>query len=78
MLTTIEHYSYYVLYYYYILKMVNYRSFYFLQRADHILILDSDKLVVTSEETLNKAKHFVDMVIDNTPDPLDNYTTPEH
>jgi hypothetical protein len=47
--------------------MVNYRSYFLLQRKDCILILDSDKSIVTTETSLSTAKRFIDMILDSMP-----------
>lgn len=47
--------------------MVHYRSYYILQRPGCFLILDIDKSIVTTEQSLSTAKRFIDMILDSAP-----------
>ena len=47
--------------------MINYRSYFLLQRKDCILILDTDKSIITTESSLSTAKRFIDMILDSCP-----------
>ena len=48
--------------------MIPYRSYYILQRQDwRILILDFDKSIVTTEQSMSSAKRFIDSILDCAP-----------
>ena len=48
--------------------MIPYRSYYILQRQDwRILILDFDKSIVTTEQSMSSAKRFIDLILDVAP-----------
>ena len=58
--------SYFILYY--ITTMIKYRSYYIIERNKRFLILDEDKMPVDVQETLAKAKHLIDLILENIPD----------
>ena len=45
--------------------MIQYRSYYILQKQSGFLVLDSDKMPIDIQSTLAKAKHFVDVILDS-------------
>ena len=53
---------------YYITTMLSYRSYYIIERNKRFLILDEDKMPVDVQETLSKAKHLIDLILENIPD----------
>jgi hypothetical protein len=48
--------------------MIKYRSYYIIERNKRFLILDEDKMPVDVQETLAKAKHLIDLILENIPD----------
>jgi hypothetical protein len=48
--------------------MINYKTFYILQHGTKFLILDEDKMPIDVQETLAKAKHLIDTILENIPD----------
>lgn len=48
--------------------MLNYKTFYILQHGQKFLVLDEDKMPVDVQDTLAKAKHLIDVILDNIPD----------
>jgi len=52
----------------YYIMMINYKTFYILQHWTKFLVLDEDKMPIDVQETLAKAKHLIDTILENIPD----------
>ena len=52
----------------YYITMINYKTFYILQHGQKFLVLDEDKMPVDVQDTLAKAKHLIDTILENIPD----------
>ena len=48
--------------------MINYKTFYIVQHWTRFLVLDEDKMPIDVQETLAKAKHLIDIIIDGIPE----------
>lgn len=60
--------SYWIVFYIHLYIMINYKTFYILQHGSKFLILDEDKMPIDVQDTLAKAKHLIDTILENIPD----------